>query len=557
MLRACPGAPVVAPPSATALAPVLLLLLALGASPAARTPPSRRPATPRRRPACRPQTLEEGRALFLRTAPPATGSTPRAAQRRAEPDRRRCGVGRLPGRHRPDAGQRARRADRGEAVEFITDEQIAALAAYVASLGPGPAIPSTRTLDYADADIAAGRRDLPHQLRHVPQLRRLRRGADPRQVRALAEERHAEAHLRGHADRAAVDAGVRRRHDDAGGQAGRSSATSRPPRTEPVAGRARARARSARSPRARSAGWSAWAPSSAAPSGWGRRHDDRTHPRRRGRRNGRRAGLRRHHRLLEQRPDGHRGDLGARHRRRPRPARRRRAGDPGRARRARGPVREPGPARRTSTGARTSTPRPRSAASARSPPSSACPRSARCCSSWPSSRSSRPGRPATTCWTRSAGRPSCSGLGLGLALFCIGAGAIHWAKTLMPDDEVVSERKPMRSTDEDRAEAVAALKEGAAGAGLGRRKLIRNSLLGAMAPLGLLAIIPLRDLGPLPGASSRVHRVEARPAAGDRPDRPADQGRRRADRRRHPRPARGHRRDGAPDSTSGPRPPPW
>jgi ubiquinol-cytochrome c reductase iron-sulfur subunit len=93
------------------------------------------------------------------------------------------------------------------------------------------------------------------------------------------------------------------------------------------------------------------------------------------------------------------------------------------------------------------------------------------------------------------------GLGLGLALFCIGVGAIHWAKTLMPDDEIVSERKPMRSSDADRTEAVAALKEGAAGAGLGRRKLIRNSLLGALAPLGLLAIVPLRDLGQLPGAS--------------------------------------------------------
>jgi ubiquinol-cytochrome c reductase iron-sulfur subunit len=93
------------------------------------------------------------------------------------------------------------------------------------------------------------------------------------------------------------------------------------------------------------------------------------------------------------------------------------------------------------------------------------------------------------------------GLGLGIALLCIGIGAIHWAKTLMPDDEIIQDRKPMRSSEEDRAEAVAALKEGAAGAGLGRRKLIRNSLLGALAPLGLLAIVPLRDLGPLPGAS--------------------------------------------------------
>jgi ubiquinol-cytochrome c reductase iron-sulfur subunit len=92
------------------------------------------------------------------------------------------------------------------------------------------------------------------------------------------------------------------------------------------------------------------------------------------------------------------------------------------------------------------------------------------------------------------------GLGLGLSLFFIGAGAIHWAKTLMPDDEIIGERKPMRSSDDNRAAALASMKEGAAGAAIGRRKLIRTSLLGALAPLGLLAIIPLRDLGPLPGA---------------------------------------------------------
>lgn len=37
-----------------------------------------------------------------------------------------------------------------------TDEQIAALAAYIASLAPGPAIPTDEELDYSDADIAAG-----------------------------------------------------------------------------------------------------------------------------------------------------------------------------------------------------------------------------------------------------------------------------------------------------------------------------------------------------------------------------------------------------------------
>ena len=32
------------------------------------------------------------------------------------------------------------------------------------------------------------------------------------------------------------------------------------------------------------------------------------------------------------------------------------------------------------------------------------------------------------------------GLTLGVALFCIGAGAVHWARTLMSDEEVADER---------------------------------------------------------------------------------------------------------------------
>jgi ubiquinol-cytochrome c reductase iron-sulfur subunit len=92
------------------------------------------------------------------------------------------------------------------------------------------------------------------------------------------------------------------------------------------------------------------------------------------------------------------------------------------------------------------------------------------------------------------------GIGLTIALFGIGAGAVHWAKTLMPDEEQIQERHPMRGTDEDRAAAVGILKEGAAEAGLGRRPLIRYSLLGALVPLTTLPpIMFLRDTGPLPG----------------------------------------------------------
>jgi ubiquinol-cytochrome c reductase iron-sulfur subunit len=91
------------------------------------------------------------------------------------------------------------------------------------------------------------------------------------------------------------------------------------------------------------------------------------------------------------------------------------------------------------------------------------------------------------------------GTGLFLALFGIGAGAIHWAKTLMPDEERVELRHPMRGSDEDRADAVAILKEGSAESGVGRRPLIRNSLIGALALVPLPAIALLRDTGPMPG----------------------------------------------------------
>jgi len=91
------------------------------------------------------------------------------------------------------------------------------------------------------------------------------------------------------------------------------------------------------------------------------------------------------------------------------------------------------------------------------------------------------------------------GLGMAISLFFIGLGAIHWAKTLMPDQEVVAQRHEFRSPDSDRKEFVETVKEGAAATGLGRRSLIKRTLGAA---LGLSAVSPLllfRDLGPLPG----------------------------------------------------------
>lgn len=92
------------------------------------------------------------------------------------------------------------------------------------------------------------------------------------------------------------------------------------------------------------------------------------------------------------------------------------------------------------------------------------------------------------------------GLGMFLAMFGIGAGAVHWAKTLMPDDERVELRHLQRSSEEDRASAVAILQEGAEETGLGRRPLIRNTLIGALALVPLPAVALLRDTGPMPKA---------------------------------------------------------
>lgn len=90
------------------------------------------------------------------------------------------------------------------------------------------------------------------------------------------------------------------------------------------------------------------------------------------------------------------------------------------------------------------------------------------------------------------------GMTLGVALFCIGAGAVHWARTLMSDHEIPAERHPIEADDELRADVIEQFRTGAAESGFGRRKMLRNTLIGSMALVPLSGVVLLRDLGPLP-----------------------------------------------------------
>jgi ubiquinol-cytochrome c reductase iron-sulfur subunit len=96
------------------------------------------------------------------------------------------------------------------------------------------------------------------------------------------------------------------------------------------------------------------------------------------------------------------------------------------------------------------------------------------------------------------------GLGMAISLFFIGLGAIHWAKTLMPDQEVVMQRHEFRSSEQDRKDFVDTVKQGTADSGLGRRSLIKKSLGAALGLSALSPILLLRDLGPLPGPEQKM-----------------------------------------------------
>ena len=91
------------------------------------------------------------------------------------------------------------------------------------------------------------------------------------------------------------------------------------------------------------------------------------------------------------------------------------------------------------------------------------------------------------------------GVTMGLSLLCIGLGAIHWAKTLMPDTEVVEMRHAQASDEEDRVAVGQTLSHGWRSSQLNRRTAILGSAGGALGLFALPLVLPVvAGLGPRP-----------------------------------------------------------
>ena len=137
------------------LAPVVLLLAALGATGGAYaalapTPPAEAATT------ANTSQVDEGLSLFLRNCSSCHGLSaeggsdgPTLIGVGAASVDFQVATGRMPAARSEAAQIPAKR------VQF-NEEEIASLAAYIASLAPGPAIPSDEEVDYSEADVAEG-----------------------------------------------------------------------------------------------------------------------------------------------------------------------------------------------------------------------------------------------------------------------------------------------------------------------------------------------------------------------------------------------------------------
>ncbi|MFD0658606.1 hypothetical protein [Thermocatellispora tengchongensis] len=115
--------------------------------------------------------------------------------------------------------------------------------------------------------------------------------------------------------------------------------------------------------------------------------------------------------------------------------------------------------------------------------------------------------------TLQVGSPDATGLSnlalggsLTLAVLALAVGVVVWARQIMPKYTLTQERHPMVSDEEDRAAVAEYFVQGANESGFVRRKLLRRALLPAMAALGLVPLVLLRDLDNTKTAGANAHK---------------------------------------------------
>ena len=97
------------------------------------------------------------------------------------------------------------------------------------------------------------------------------------------------------------------------------------------------------------------------------------------------------------------------------------------------------------------------------------------------------------------GQPQLEGILLGAALGGIAIGLVLFGRRLLPGGRFVGPRDVVPHAVAQRAEAEAAFEEGAEP--IERRQLLLRAFGGAIALLGVAAVLPIRSLGTKPGRS--------------------------------------------------------
>lgn len=93
------------------------------------------------------------------------------------------------------------------------------------------------------------------------------------------------------------------------------------------------------------------------------------------------------------------------------------------------------------------------------------------------------------------------GLTFGGAVFLIGAAAIHWAKKLMVEEEMVDYRHSAATPQDVRDAALEDFNAGVAESGFTQRPIVRRSLIGALVLFPVPLVVMLKELGPPPEQS--------------------------------------------------------